>query len=205
MGSTGRRPIQIFGVAGYPLIFFVLLVESIGIPSPSELTLVAVGVLASQGKLSLPLVILVGWLGSLAGAHISYFIARRGGRRLILKYGARVGLTDERLQIAERFFHGRGDLAVLVGRLISGVRAIISYPAGLFDMPYLRFLIFTAIGALLWPIVAAGAGYLVGPHYKVLFTWMSRFWIVILAALAVALSVYIYVRHRQRTRRTQGG
>ncbi len=200
---TGRL-IHIFGTAGYPLVFLVLLIESVGIPSPSEISLIAAGVLASEGKVSLWLVIVVGWLGSLAGAHIAYFIAKRGGRALILKYGTKVGLTDERLQVAEKFFHGRGDVAVLVGRLISGVRAIISYPAGLFDMPYPRFLVFTAIGALLWPMLAVGAGYLVGPHYKVLFTWLSRFWIAILAIGAVALSAYIVWRRRQRKKRVEG-
>ncbi len=199
-----ERPIHIFGTLGYPVLFLVLLIESVGIPSPSEISLIGAGVLASEGRLSLPLVILTGALGSIAGAHISYFIARRGGRHLILKYGARVGLTDERLRQAEKFFHGRGDIAVLIGRLISGVRAIISYPAGLFDMPYPRFLVFTSIGAVLWPVIAAGAGYLVGPRYKVLFTWISRFWIAILAVAAVALVAYIVVRRRQRKRDSAG-
>ncbi|MDA8346319.1 MAG: DedA family protein [Thermaerobacter sp.] len=186
------------------MLFLILLIESVGIPSPSEISLIGAGVLASEGRLSLPLVILAGALGSIAGAHISYLIAKRGGRRLILRYGVRVGLTDERLKQAEKFFHGRGDIAILVGRLISGVRAIISYPAGLFDMPYPRFLVFTSIGAVLWPIIAAGAGYLVGPHYKILVTWISRFWIAILGAGALALIAYIIVRRRRRRKGSTG-
>jgi membrane protein DedA with SNARE-associated domain len=171
-----------------------MLVESVGIPSPSELSLVTLGVLAGEGKLSLPFVIIVGALGSIAGAHISYWIALRGGRLLILRYGARVGLTAARLDQAEAFFRNRGDVALLVGRLISGVRAIISYPAGLFEMPYPRFLVFTSIGALLWPVLAAGSGYLVGPHWHVLVAWLTRLWIVVIALLVIAATGWIYWR-----------
>lgn len=174
-----------------------MLVESVGIPSPSELSLVTLGVLAGEGKLSLPFVIVVGALGSIAGAHISYWIALRGGRLLILRYGARVGLTEARLDQAEAFFRSRGDVALLIGRLISGVRAIISYPAGLFEMPYSRFLVFTSIGALLWPLLAAGAGFLVGPHWHVLMAWLTRIWIVVIALLVVAAAAWIYWRRRQ--------
>lgn len=203
-GAAGS-PIHNPFVASYPLLFLVLFIESIGIPSPSELSLVYVGVLAGEGKVSLPLVIIVAALGSVAGANVSYWIAARGGRHLVVKYGKRVGLTDERLQVAEKFFHGRGDVAVLVGRLISGVRAIISYPAGLFGMPYPRFLVFTSIGALIWPILAAGAGYLVGPRWKELAVWLSRFWIAILGLALIALVSYMVVVRRRRRGKEKTG
>ncbi len=190
--------IHIYGSLGYPLLYLVLLIESIGIPSPSEFSLVYAGVLAAQGKLSLPLVILVGTLGSVSGANIAYWIARKGGRRLIVRYGARVGLTDARLTQAETFFASRGDIALLIGRLISGVRALISYPAGLFDMPYLRFLAFTSLGAMLWPLIAAGAGFLVGPHWHVLLTWLGRLWLAIIVGLVVAAVAWIYWRRRAK-------
>lgn len=176
----------------------MLLVESLGIPSPSEISLVYAGVLASEGKLSLPLVIIVGALGSISGANIAYWIALKGGRKLIVRYGTRIGLTETRLAQAEAFFRSRGDVALLVGRLISGVRAIISYPAGLFEMPYPRFLAFTALGALLWPMLAAGAGFLVGPKWPVLVTWLSRVWIVLLVALVLAVAVFLFWRRRGR-------
>lgn len=167
-----------------------------GIPSPSEISLIFAGVVAAQGKLSLPLIILVGGLGSISGAHIAYFVALRGGRALILRHGQRVGLTSERLAQAETFFAKRGDLALLVGRLISGVRALVSYPAGLFRMPYPRFLLFTSIGAFLWPVIAAGAGYLVGPHWQQLVVWLERVWIVLLVALAGGIALYVVARRR---------
>lgn len=187
---------------GYPLLFFILLIESVGIPSPSELSLIFAGVLAGEGHLSLPLVVLVSALGSVVGANISYWIAVRGGRVLILRYGVRVGLNAARLDQVEEFFRARGDVAVLVGRLISGVRAIISYPAGLFEMPYPRFLVFTSIGAVLWPMLAAGGGYLVGPHWHALAAWLERAWLVVIVGLLVAGGIWYYLR--QRRRRAQG-
>ena len=192
------QTIHSYGI-GYPLLYFFLLIESVGIPSPSEASLIYAGVLAAQGKLSLPLVIVVGAFGSITGANIAYWIARRGGRKLIVRYGMRVGLTEARLEQAEAFFRRRGDVALLIGRLISGVRALISYPAGLFEMPYPRFLAFTAIGALIWPLIAAGAGFLVGPHWHVLLTWLGRLWIGVIVALVVAVVGWVYWRRRGRT------
>lgn len=183
---------------GYPLLFLFLLIESLGIPSPSEFSLIGAGVLAGEGHMSLPLVVLSGALGSIVGANISYLIAIRGGRTLILRYGARVGLTSERLDQAEAYFQRRGDWAVLIGRIISGVRAYISYVAGLLEMPYPRFIIVTTIGALLWPILAAGAGYLVGPHWQALLFWLSRVWIAVVVALAAVVGFFLYRRAKQR-------
>jgi len=187
---------HIFGAVGYPLLFLVLMVESLGIPSPSEFSLVYAGVLASQGHLSLPLVVLTGAFGSTVGANLAYWIALRGGRLLILKYGGSIGLNEDRLARAEAFFARSGPLAIVVGRVISGVRALISYPAGLFEMPYGQFLAYTAIGALIWPILAAGAGYLVGPHWHVLLYWLSRIWLLIVAAFAVVLAIWLASRRR---------
>ena len=180
----------------------MLLVESLGIPSPSEASLVYAGVLAGEGKLSLPLVIVVGALGSVTGANIAYWIAIRGGRKLIVRYGTRIGLTDARLEQAEAFFRKRGDAALLIGRLLSGVRALISYPAGLFEMPYPRFLLFTSIGALLWPLIAAGAGYLVGPKWPVLMSWLGDAWLAII--VAIALVVVGWIVWRRRSGKSQG-
>lgn len=180
---------------GYPLVFLFLLIESLGVPSPSEASLITYGVLAGEGKISLLLVVLSGALGSIVGANISYLIALRGGRALILRYGIRVGLTSQRLDQAEAFFQRRGAWAVVIGRIISGVRAYISYVAGLFEMPYPRFLVATTVGALIWPLLAAGAGYLVGPHIKM---WLSRFWIALAVVLVGAAAFYLYRRARIR-------
>lgn len=150
---------------GYLLIFLVLFLEALGVPAPSEITLVSAGVMAAQGELSAPVAILVAAAGSTAGAMISYLIGLRGGRRLILVYGRRWGVTEARLERVERFFTRYGMGAVIVGRILSGVRLLISYPAGFFEMPFARFCVATVIGALAWPLLAVEAGRVLGRYW----------------------------------------
>lgn len=189
-----------FGLSelGYPLLFVILFIESLGIPMPSEISLLTAGYLASRGQLTLPLIILVAGLGSTLGALVSYAIAMRGGRHLIVRYGGRVGITDTRLAEAERFFQRYGWLAVAVGRVVSGVRALISYPAGLFQMKLLPFVLATLAGALVWPFLAAGAGFLLGPHWKEVLALTSRIlWILVPVALLL-IGFLIWRRRRRR-------
>jgi membrane protein DedA with SNARE-associated domain len=150
--------------AGYLAVYIVLLVESLGIPSPSEIILLFSGYEVWLGHFSYPVVVLVAAAGSTTGATGAYFIARLGGRPLILKHFRWVFRTPERLAYWENYFRTKGDKVVLIGRIISGVRMIISFPAGLFEMPYPRFLLFTVIGSIMWPLIAVTAGYLLGPH-----------------------------------------
>ncbi len=150
---------------GYLLIFVVLFLEAVGIPAPSEITLVTAGVMAARGELSAPAAILVAAAGSTAGAMLSYLIGLRGGRKLILLYGRRFGVTAARLERVERFFTRYGMGAVIVGRILSGVRLLISYPAGFFEMPFGRFLVATVIGALAWPLLAVEAGRVLGSYW----------------------------------------
>ena len=190
-----------FGLSelGYPLLFVILFTESLGIPMPSEISLLTAGYLASRGQLTLPLIILVAGIGSTLGALVSYTIAVRGGRHLIVRYGSRVGITEARLAEAERFFHRYGWLAVAIGRIVSGVRALISYPAGLFQMRLVPFVLATLAGALIWPLLAAGAGFLLGPHWKQVLALTSRVaWLLVPVALLVI--GYILWRRRRRAR-----
>ncbi|PSR36050.1 MAG: DedA family protein [Sulfobacillus thermosulfidooxidans] len=149
---------------GYLAVYLVLFVESIGVPSPSEIILLFSGYEVWLGHFSYPIVVLVAAAGSTTGATGAYFIARLGGRPLLLKHFRWIFRTPERLAYWENYFHTKGDKVVLIGRVISGVRMIISYPAGIFEMPYPRFLLFTIIGSILWPLIAVTAGWLLGPH-----------------------------------------
>lgn len=149
---------------GYVAVFLVLCIESLGIPSPSEIILLLSGYLVAQGKFSYILVVLTGAAGSTVGATGAYFIARTGGRALILKRFKFIFKSQEKLDYWEQYFRTKGDKVVLIGRIISGVRMVISYPAGLFNMPYRKFLLYTVIGSVLWPLIAVTAGYFLGPH-----------------------------------------
>ncbi len=185
---------------GYAAIFLVLFLEAVGIPAPSEITLVTAGVMAAQGQLSAPLAIVVAACGSTGGACVSYLIGRTGGRKLILLYGRRVGITEERMTRVEKLFTRWGMGAVIVGRILSGVRLLISYPAGFFEMPFSRFLVATVIGALAWPILAVEAGRVLGHYWDQVVDVLIGTGPWILAGLAVAGLGYLIWRLRQRHR-----
>ncbi len=186
---------------GVLAVFLVLFVECFGIPTPDEIILVFSGYLVSRHQFSYPLVILVAVAGSTFGASGAYFLARFGGRRLMLKYFRFIFRSPDRLTYWENYFARRGDIVVLIGRILSGVRAVISYPAGLFEMPYWRFLLYTIIGSLIWALLAVTLGYLVGPHVVQALTASKRYEIPILAAtIAVVAAWYLWDRQRKKRR-----
>jgi membrane protein DedA with SNARE-associated domain len=190
--------VQLLLAHGALVVFIVLFVESLGVPSPSELTLVAAGALIAEGRLNFALVIVAGSLGSFAGAQVSYLIGRRGGRALVLQYGRRVGLTEARLGQVETFFRRYGVLAVLIGRILSGVRAVISYPAGIFAMPWPAFAVATLVGAILWPLIATLLGALLGRAAAHLSLLLQHPFLLGLGLLLLA-AVLLWVWRRRRT------
>ncbi|MDA8194517.1 MAG: DedA family protein [Thermaerobacter sp.] len=149
---------------GYLAIFLVLFVESFGVPSPDEIILVFSGYLVWQGHFSYVLAVIAAVSGSTLGGIGAYYLARLGGRPLMLRYLGFIFRNPERIEYWERYFRTKGDKVVLIGRIISGVRAVISYPAGLFEMPIARFIGYTVAGSLIWSLLALTAGYLLGPH-----------------------------------------
>lgn len=168
---------------GYGAVFLVLLAESLGIPAPSEIILLLSGYLVWEGRFSFPAVVLWGAAGSTLGAVAAYQLALRGGRPLLETRLRFLFRRSGSLAHWEAYFLRRGALVVLIGRVISGVRMVISYPAGLFRMPFARFVGYTFAGSLAWPVLAAGAGWLLGPHVQAGVAAIDRykFW----AALAV--------------------
>ncbi len=185
---------------GYPSIIAVLFAESLGIPSPSEIILLFAGYLIWKDHLSFPLVVVSGALGSTMGAIGAYLLANRGGRRLMLGRFRFIFKSPEQLQRWERYFLDHGDRIIIVGRIISGVRAIISYPAGLFNMPFLRFIVYTAIGSILWPLIAVTAGYMLGPEVKPGIMVIHRYEMPVIIVSVLAALAWWYRRRRRRLR-----
>ena len=147
-----------------PTVFVILLAESLGIPSPSEVVLLLAGLLVAEGHFSFLAVTLVGALGSTLGASAAFTLARIRGRPFVLR---RMRHVSARLATWERWeaqFTRRGFVIVAVGRIISGVRMLISYPAGLFHLSWRQFLPATILGSLAWAALATGVGYLAGPR-----------------------------------------
>ncbi len=148
----------------YPTILFLMLLESTVIPVPSELVVAPAAYHAASGELNVLLVVLFATIGADLGASINYFVALYVGRPVIYKFAnSRWGklclLNQQKVEKSERYFDEHGIVATLTGRLIPGIRHLISIPAGLARMSYWKFLLYTTIGAGLWHAILAAMGW----------------------------------------------
>jgi|BEDMetMinimDraft_2_1075160.scaffolds.fasta_scaffold02976_4 membrane protein DedA with SNARE-associated domain len=187
---------------GLGAVVAVLFVESLGIPSPSEIVLLLAGLLVAEGRFSYPAVVVAGAAGSTAGALVAYTLARTRGRAWLLARLRFLFRSPAVLTSWEQYFLRHGPVIVLAGRVLSGVRMVISYPAGLFGMPWPQFTLYTVVGATAWPALATGAGWFFGPRVLRALGTLHRaeniaLGILVLAALAVA-----FWRRGLRGRRT---
>lgn len=156
-------------VWGYALIFLFMAIESSFIPFPSEVVMIPAGFLAARGELTLhaPVADLVlacaaGLLGSLAGAYFNYYLSAKLGEPFLRRYGKWFFLKPEALDRACEVFNRYGALTTFVCRLIPVIRQLISIPAGLARMPLGTFTFFTGLGAGIWTVLLALAGYGLG-------------------------------------------
>ena len=148
----------------YPTILLLMLLESTVIPVPSELVVAPAAYHAASGELNVFLVVLFATIGADLGASINYFVALYVGRPVIYKFanskwGKLCLLNQEKVEKSERYFDNHGVAATLTGRLIPGIRHLISIPAGLARMNYWKFLLYTTIGAGLWHAILAAMGW----------------------------------------------
>lgn len=148
----------------YPTIFFLMMLESTVVPVPSELVVSPAAYHAAGGNLNMWLVILFATLGADLGATINYVVAYYVGRPVIYRFAnSRLGhlclLNQEKVEKSEKYFDNHGKLATITGRLIPGIRHLISIPAGLAKMHYGHFLLYTTVGAGVWNIILAALGW----------------------------------------------
>lgn len=196
---------QIISDYGPWAIFVLVLIEDFGIPVPGETALISAALLASQGKLPIVWLLPAAWLGAVIGDNIGYCIGRFGGRRVVLRYGEKVGITDHRLARIERFFQRRGGAIVLVARFFVGLRQLNGLVAGIGCMAGPRFVLYNAIGAALWVAVWGFGVYWFGRHFR---DALERFGPIgmygMIGIAAAALVAYLFWRfvYQARWRRT---
>lgn len=153
---------------GLLFIFVFMAIESSFIPFPSEVVMIPAGFLAARGELgsapalALSLAILVGLLGSLAGAYANYFLALWVGKPFLEKYGKYFFIKPEPLARACEVFNQYGAATTFVCRLVPVIRQLISIPAGISKMPLVSFTFFTGLGAGIWTAILAAVGYALG-------------------------------------------
>lgn len=180
----------------------LVLLESVVPPIPSEVVLPAAGALVELGRLSGPWTFVLATLGSVLGALVLYAAGRVFGEQRTRRVLLAVPLVEvDDVDRADAWFARRGETAVLVGRLIPGVRSLVSLPAGAAGMPLGRFVVLTTIGSAVWNGLLIGAGVLLGTQWHVVEQHIDAANDVIYVTIGASLAVFVMRRlaHRRRT------
>jgi membrane protein DedA with SNARE-associated domain len=187
---------------GYGGVVSLMALESSFFPFPSEVVVPPAAASAKSGELSLILVILAGIAGSLIGALFNYWLAVKVGRPFLLRYGRYVLISEKNFHRSEEFFRKHGEIATFVGRLLPGIRQLISFPAGLARMHMGRFLFFTTLGSGIWVVVLALVGYWVGDPKANPHAFKERanqiLWIMLPALILIVLGYVLWQRKKRR-------
>lgn len=187
---------------GYPALALLVLLEGIGIPTPAVSVVVAAAVLAGHGQMSLPLVAAVTLTAAVAGDNLGFWLGRRAGRPVILRWGRRVGLTEPRLARAEDFFARRGRNIVVVARFVDGLRQTNGLIAGAIALPWRQYAVRDAIGGVLWSALWVSVGAFAGGNLDRVRAFVHRYELpaAVIAAVLVSSLTLVYVwRRRRRT------
>jgi membrane protein DedA with SNARE-associated domain len=175
----------------------ILAIEALGAPVPGESLLIFASVLAGRGEMSLPSLLIFAWVGSVLGDNLGYLIGRKVGRGTILRYGAKVGLTDERFNGIERAYVRYGSGTVLFARFFSILRQLNGIVAGMLGMSWWRFVLFDAVGAALWVTVWVFAPAYFSEHLTFIIGLAHHTTVVasFLLAAGLILVLGLFIRH----------
>lgn len=188
----------IFGVSsslGY-LLPAIIGLESMGIPSPGETALVLAAVLASQGKLNIWLVILIGIASAIIGDNLGYLLGRKYGREVLVSTGPFHARRERLVQMGDRFFERHGPKAVFIGRWIAWVRFATAWLAGINGMRFRTFFAWNALGGITWGLTYGLLGYFGGTAITGVLSTIG-IGAAILLVLAFA-GMWVVVRRRER-------
>jgi membrane protein DedA with SNARE-associated domain len=153
---------------GYLGVFVLMTFESACVPIPSEIIMPFSGFLVTTGKLNIWGVTLAGAFGNLIGAVITYAIGFYGGRPFILKYGKYFFVKEKEIHHAEKFFAKWGDWSVFISRNLPVIRTFISLPAGVAEMPFAKFALFSFLGSIPWCFALTYLGFILGSNWLVI-------------------------------------
>lgn len=184
---------------GYWGIILLMAVESSAIPFPSEVVMIPAGYLAFKGEMSIVLIVLSGIFGSLIGALANYFLALWVGRAFLLRYGKYFFIGEKALNKNEKFFEKHGAISTFIGRLLPGIRQLISVPAGLAKMRMPSFLFFTSLGAGIWCTILTVLGYFIGQQQDLIEKYLSEITLATISFCAIIAAVYVFIyRNRKK-------
>lgn len=188
----------------YFTIALLMLIESTFLPLPSEIVIPFAAYKAGQGELNVFLVILMGTIGALTGSLINYTLAYYLGRPIVYKFaGSKLGrlflLSEDKVKHAEEYFIRNGRTSTFIGRLVPGIRHLISIPAGLAKMNLRDFMLYTFIGAGIWNIILAVIGYYLYEVREQIFPYLEY----ILYFLGAAFIIYLIIQIRKNGKKSK--
>ena len=193
---------------GVVLLFIVVLFESTGLPLPGESLVMASGMLAGQGSLSLVAVLLAAWGGSIVGDNIGYFVGRRYGRKIVVRWGSKFGLGEERFRMVEERFRHYGIAVVLVARFVIILRQLNGFVAGTMKMNWPVFLLYNSISAALWAGAYGGGAYFFGAAFRKFFDSHATWPIFVVAGLVCLIGcagTYKFLFNEDAARERESG
>ncbi len=193
----------------YGTVTLLMAVESSFIPFPSEVVVppAAYKALEEESDMNIVLVVVFATLGAICGALVNYFLALWLGRPIIYKFvetrfGKMCLLSKEKVEKAEKYFDKHGKSSTFIGRLVPGIRQLISIPAGLAKMNLISFTCFTALGAVIWNIILAVLGY-IGHGSKDLIDQYSHELSYVLLGLGVLFVIYLIYKGLSKKKETK--
>jgi len=187
---------------GYPGIFFLMAAESALIPIPSEIIMPFSGFLVSEGRFSLLAISIVGALGNLAGSWVAYAIGYYGKdkivRAFVKKYGKLILLTEDEYDSALKLFQKYGQWVAAVARVLPAIRTVISLPAGIAKLSFLRFSALTFLGSLIWSFFLGYLGVILGENWQTIRPYFRKFDVLIIAITLILVGGYLYHKLKKK-------
>ena len=184
---------------GYLGIVFAMFAENVFPPIPSELIMPAAGFSAARGDLNILLIIVAGTFGSVLGALPLYYLGTLFNKERLMvfteRYGKYVFIKSEDVSLSNAWFDKHGKKVVFFGRMVPGIRSLISIPAGMNKMPMASFLVLTALGSSIWTTILALAGFYLGKNYEVITTMLAPYSKVFLL-LAIVIIIVWFIKRR---------
>lgn len=200
----GSWIIHFISTFGYFGVFILMTLESACIPIPSEVTMPFSGSLIASGLFNFWILVIIGTLGNLVGSLLAYWLGAWGQeavvRKVIVKYGKYVLVSEHEYDRSERWFRNHGELMVFASRILPVVRTFISLPAGVAKMNLPRFIIYTTVGSAIWSYILTKIGVTLGTNWKSLEGIFRKFDVVIVSAGVVIVAWYVWhkLKHVRR-------
>jgi membrane protein DedA with SNARE-associated domain len=183
---------------GYAAVFALIAIETMGIPVPGETALIAAALLAHKGQMDIVTLVLIGSAAAIVGDNIGFAIGRKGGRKLLLRPGPLHGQRLKVIEIGEPFFERHGPKAVFLGRWVSGLRIASAWLAGINGMSWPTFLLWNALGGIVWACAVGFGVYALGQLAEDILTIAGPIAAGVFVAGIIAVVV---IRHRRAAHR----